>query len=94
MNEDIISFCARALTPLTIMCLVAHFTTVFHLPTPSQACTPSTNTKTAMFPAFSPAKLLLENAAYFPGMTLTVSSNPASQARPRSLTNPPAVTHP
>ena len=34
-----------------------------------------------MFPAFDPAKLLLENAAYFPGMTLTVSSNPSVQAR-------------
>jgi len=40
------------------------------------ACTPTTNVKSAMFPPFDPSKLLLENAAYFPGMTLTVSSNP------------------
>ena len=34
-------------------------------------CTPSGSLSKAMFPAFSASKLLLENACYFPGMTLT-----------------------
>merc|ERR1719149_158490 len=42
-------------------------------------CTPSGSLSKAMFPAFSASKLLLENACYFPGMTLTVSSNPMEQ---------------
>merc|ERR1719310_1694846 len=42
-------------------------------------CTPSANLKKAMFPPFSAPKLLLENARYFPGMTLTVSHNPMVQ---------------
>jgi len=44
-----------------------------------KACTPSSNLKAAMFPPFNPSKLLLDHAAYFPGMTLTVSSNPSAQ---------------
>ncbi|KAL3916802.1 MAG: hypothetical protein SGPRY_006664 [Prymnesium sp.] len=44
-----------------------------------KVCTPSSNLKAAMFPPFDPSKLLLENASYFPGMTLTVSSNPSAQ---------------
>ena len=42
-------------------------------------CTPSGSLAKTMFPAFSASKLLLENACYFPGMTLTVSSNPMEQ---------------
>ena len=34
-------------------------------------CTPSGSLSKAMFPPFSPSKLLLENACYFPGITRT-----------------------
>ena len=34
-------------------------------------CTPSGSLSKAMFPPFSPSKLLLENACYFPGTTRT-----------------------
>ena len=42
-------------------------------------CTSSGKKSNAMFPPFSAAKLLLDNACYFPGMTLTVSHNPMAQ---------------
>jgi len=42
-------------------------------------CTPSADKTKAMFPPFSASKLLLDNARYFPGMTLTVSPNPMVQ---------------
>ena len=42
-------------------------------------CTSSSKKANAMFPPFSAAKLLLDNACYFPGMTLTVSHNPMAQ---------------
>ena len=42
-------------------------------------CTPSEDLAQAPFPPFNASKLLLENAHYFPGMTLTVSSNPLTQ---------------
>jgi len=43
------------------------------------ACTPSQDASQALFPAFDAPKLLLQNAHKFPGMTLTVSSDPKAQ---------------
>ena len=43
------------------------------------ACTPSKDSKRAAYPPFSASKLLLQNAHCFPGMTLTVSSDPKGQ---------------
>ena len=45
------------------------------------ACTPSKKEEQAFFPTFSMGQLLLKNARYFPGMTLTVSPNPLEQIR-------------
>ena len=45
------------------------------------ACTPSKKEEQAFFPQFSMGQLLLKNARYFPGMTLTVSPNPLEQIR-------------
>jgi|EP00900_Chrysochromulina_parva_P021257 hypothetical protein len=43
------------------------------------ACTPSKDASQALFPPFDAPKLLLQNAHKFPGMTLTVSSDPKEQ---------------
>jgi hypothetical protein len=43
------------------------------------ACTPSKDSEQNLYPAFDASKLLLQNAHKFPGMTLTVSSDPKVQ---------------
>ena len=45
----------------------------------SLACKPTTTAADAAFPPFDASKLLLQNAHKFPGMTLTVSSDPKQQ---------------
>jgi len=43
------------------------------------ACMPSNDASQALYPPFDAPKLLLQNAHKFPGMTLTVSSDPKAQ---------------
>eukprot|EP00965_Chrysotila_dentata_P124995 4131462-Pleurochrysis_carterae.AAC.2 len=42
-------------------------------------CQPSKDLSKAIFPAFDASKLLLQNAHYFPGMTLTVSGDDSTK---------------